>query len=94
MAQKTIVMNLIKQVQQLRQEGVAIKEIVRRVDLNRKTVKKYLRRIENIPLQTDEAMPITDKEMADIVYNNDTNPVSGKRKKELLEILNMQKRTL
>ena len=34
MAQKTIVMSLIKQVQQLRQQGVAIKEIVRRVGLS------------------------------------------------------------
>ena len=78
MAQKTIVMNLIKQVQQLRQEGVVIKEIVRRVGISRKTVKKYLCRLENIPLQADEAVQITDKEIADIAYNNDTNPVSGK----------------
>jgi transposase len=94
MAQKTIVMDLIKQVQQLRQEGVAIKEIVRRVGLSRKTVKKYLCRIENIPLQTGESLQITDKEIADIVYNNDTNPVSGKREKELLEHFEYVKKEL
>ena len=60
MAQKAIFMDLIKQVQQLKKEGLAIKEIVRRVGLSRKTVKKYLRRIENISLQTDEAAQITD----------------------------------
>ena len=63
MAQKTIVMDLIKQVQQLKQEGVAIKEIVRRVGLSRKTVKKYLRRLENIPLQTGETIPVTDQQL-------------------------------
>jgi transposase len=94
MAQKTIVMDLIKQVQQLKGEGVAIKEIVRRVGLSRKTVKKYLRRLENIPLETSEAVQITDKEIADIVYNNDTNPVSGKREKELLEHFEYAKKEL
>ena len=94
MAQKTIVMNLIKQVQQLRQDGVAIKEIVRRVNLSRKTVKKYLCRIETLPLQTDEGKPITDKEIADIVYNNDTNPVSSKREKDLLEHFEYAKKEL
>lgn len=85
MAQKTIIMSLIKQVRQLKLEGVAIKEITRRVGLSRKTVKKYLRRLENIPLQTGQAAKIPVKELAAIVYNNDTTPVCSKREKELLE---------
>jgi len=85
MAQKTIIMSLIKQVQQLGEEGVAIKEIARRVGLSRKTVKKYLRRLENIPLQPDEAGKMTVKELAAVVYNNDTAPAHNKREKELLE---------
>lgn len=81
MAQKTIIMSLIKQVQQLGEEGVAIKEIARRVGLSRKTVKKYLRRQENIPLQPDQAGKMTVKELAAVVYNNDTAPAHNKREK-------------
>ena len=40
MAQKSIDMNLAKQVQQLRNDGVPIKEIVRRIGVTRKTVRK------------------------------------------------------
>lgn len=94
MAQKTIVMDLIKQVQQLKGEGVAIKEIVRRVGLSRKTVKKYLRRLENIALQTGETILVTDQQLENIVYNNDTNPVSNKREKELLEHFEYAKKEL
>lgn len=85
MAQKTIIMSLIKQVQQLKEEGVAIKEIVRRVGLSRKTIKKYLRRLENIPLQPAQTGKMTVKELAAVVYNNDTAPAHNKREKELLE---------
>jgi transposase len=87
MAQKTIVMSLIKQVQQLRQEGVAIKEIVRRVGLSRKTVKKYLCRLENLSLQSSNGQPLemTDKELAATIYNNDTAPVCSQREQELLK---------
>jgi len=49
MAQKSIDMNLAKQVQQLRNDGIPIKEIVRRTGISRKTVKKYLRLMEQLP---------------------------------------------
>jgi DNA-binding CsgD family transcriptional regulator len=45
MAQKTTDMNQVKQVQQLHQDGIAIKEIVRRTGISRKTVRKYLRKM-------------------------------------------------
>ena len=41
-------MNQIKQVRQLKQDGVPIKEIARRTGISRKTVKKYLRKMELI----------------------------------------------
>lgn len=94
MAQKTVIMSLIKQVQQLKKEGVAIKEIVRRVGLSRKTVKKYLRRLEDIPLQADDSEKTTDQELAAIVYNNDTAPTRSKREKELLDHFEYAKKEL
>ena len=86
MAQKTIVMSLIKQIQQLRQQGVAIKEIVRRVGLSRKTVKKYIRLMENLSGSTVGGQPpeMTDKELAAAVFNNDTAPVCTQREQDLL----------
>lgn len=43
MAQKPIIMELIQQIQQLHKQGIAIKEIVRRTNVSRNSVKKYLR---------------------------------------------------
>lgn len=45
MAQKPIIMELIKQIQQLHNQGVAIKEIVRRTQVSRNSVRKYLYRL-------------------------------------------------
>ncbi|MEO7308948.1 MAG: IS21 family transposase [Chitinophagaceae bacterium] len=81
MAQKSIEMNLVKRVQQLRGDGVSIKEIVRRVGLTRKTVKKYLHKLEGVPCQPEAegAITLADKDLAAIIYNNDLAPVAGKR---------------
>jgi len=49
MAQKSIDMHLAKQIQQLKNEQVPIKEIVRRTGISRKTVKKYLRLMQQLP---------------------------------------------
>ena len=85
MAQKTIVMSLIKQIQQLRQQGVAIKEIVRRVGLSRKTVKKYLRLMESQPGPAVGNEPeMTDKELAAAVFNNAAAPICTQREQDLL----------
>lgn len=86
MAQKSIDMNLAKQVHQLYNDGVPIKEIVRRVGVTRKTVKKYLRRMEGFVEQNGAApgINVSDKALAAIIYNTDTAPVPGKRVEELL----------
>ncbi len=87
MAQKSIDMNHAKQVQQLKNDGVAIKEIVRRVGITRKTVKKYLRLMEGLPQQTEgkQAAIVPDRELAAIIYNSDTAPVPGKRCEDLVK---------
>lgn len=83
MAQKATDMNRIRQVQQLKADGVPIKEISRRTGISRKTVKKYLRKLEEVPEPGDsEAIP--DKQLAPIVYNNDNTVVRGRRLEALL----------
>ncbi len=83
MAQKAIDMNRIRQVQQLRDDGVPIKEIARRTGISRKTVKKYLRKLEELPGAGDSDA-IADKKLAPLVYNNDNTVVRGKRQEALL----------
>lgn len=85
MAQKTIDMNLAKQVQRLRNDDVPIKEIARRVGISRNTVKKYLRLMEVLPEQIEgkQTIIVPDKELAAIIYNNDVAPTAGKRIEDL-----------
>lgn len=85
MAQKPIDMNLAKQVQQLRNNGVPIKEIVRRVGISRKTVKKYLRLMEVLPQQVEggQSPVVADRQLAATIYDNDVVAVAGKRIEDL-----------
>jgi transposase len=80
MSQKTINMIQAKQIQQLSADGVSIREIARRTGISRKTVKKYLRKIEasdyNIEVNVRSESP--DKELAAIIYNNDSSPLLRK----------------
>jgi transposase len=81
MSQKPINMNQVKQVHQLWQDGVKIKEIARRTGISRKTVKKYLRQLNVLSCDADgsQGLKMTDKQVGDIVYNNDTTEVKDKR---------------
>lgn len=83
MAQKAVDMNQIKQVRQLKQDGVPIKEIARRTGISRKTVKKYLRKMEVLDGDSDK-LPSSDKELAAVVYNRDNTALRGKRFEALL----------
>jgi transposase len=84
MAQKAVDMNQIKQVRQLKQDGVPIKEIVRRTGISRKTVKKYLRKMEIIDEDENKISAASDKELAAVVYNSDDTVIRGKRFEALL----------
>lgn len=64
MSQKPIAMDHVKQILQLKRDGVAIKEIVRRTGISRNSVRKYLSRIN---VSTDA---FSNKELADAAYNN------------------------
>ena len=48
MAQKPITMEQLKQILQLSLEGVAIREIARRTDVCRNSVRKYLHQFDDI----------------------------------------------
>lgn len=87
MAQKPVSMSLIKQIEQLRSDGVPIKEIARRTGMSKNTVKKYLRRMEGYLTgnQTVEMASISDKQLSKIVYNEDAAPVADKRTEALLK---------
>ena len=63
MAQKPIAMEQLKQVIQLHNDGISIRETARRVGISRNSVRKYLS-----GLNTGE--DLTDKELADKVYSN------------------------
>ena len=84
MTQKAVDMKQIKQVLQLKQDGVAIKEIARRTGISRKTVKKYLRKTEIINDDENHSSPANDKELAAIVYNSDNTVIRGTRFEALL----------
>src|SRR6266542_1358422 len=96
MSQKTINMIQAKQIQQLSADGVSIREIARRTGISRKTVKKYLRKIEasdyNIDVNVSAESP--DKELAAIIYNNDSSPLSQRRFEALINHFDAKKNAL
>ena len=64
MAQKPITMEQLKQILQLSLEGVAIREIARRTDVCRNSVRKYLHQFDDI------TGALSNKELADKAYDN------------------------
>ena len=68
MAQKPIAMEQLKQIVQLKEDGIGIREIARRIGISRNIVRKYL---ELIAEKTESIHALTDKELADTAYNND-----------------------
>ncbi len=96
MAQKHITMNQAKQIQQLSADGVPIKEIVRRTGISRKTVRKYLRKIKAVDptLNVDVSPPLADKELASIIYNNDSLPLLQQRFEALIRHFDSKKDSL
>ena len=96
MAQKYIDMNQAKQIQQLSADGVAIKEIVRRTGVSRKTVRKYLRKIkateDSLLVNVSHTLP--DNKLAAIIYNNDSSSVLQQRLEALTRHFNDKKDSL
>lgn len=76
MAQKPIAMEQLKQILQLKADGVGIREIARRVGISRNSVRKYLSLLE-------AKDPGSDSELAQSAYHNDLLELDAQRLKDL-----------
>lgn len=70
MSQKPIVMEQLKQILQLKCDGVGIREIARRTGLSRNSVRKYLAKLAGTSSNGD-SQALSNRELADNAYNND-----------------------
>jgi transposase len=72
MAQKPIAMEQIKQVLQLKNDGISIREISRRVGISRNSVRSYLARLQSAQITSDS-------ELAAVAYNSDLMALEAER---------------
>ena len=79
MAQKPITMEQLKQILQLKNDGIGIREIARRTGISRNSVRKYLSQLDG---DTD---PLSNKELADKAYNNEQLENNTQRKLQLFD---------
>lgn len=68
MSQKPVTMEQIKQILQLKNDGVAIREIARRTGISRNSVKKYIERFEKELQNTPD---LSNKQIAQTAYSNE-----------------------
>src|SRR5665213_1109294 len=76
MAQKPITMEQLKQILQLKNDGISIREIARRTGISRNSVRKYLSQFDG------DTNHLSNKELADKAYNNEQLE-SGTQRPEL-----------
>ena len=79
MSQKPIVMEQLKQILQLSSDGIAIREIARRIGISRNSVRKYL------SLLYSASENLNNKELADKAYNNELLEHSTQRLQQLIQ---------
>ena len=77
MSQKPIVMEQLKQIIQLKQNGIGIREIARRIGISRNSVRKYL------VLLNQGSGDLSNKELADKAYQNDLLEHDAERRTQL-----------
>ena len=82
MSQKPLTMEQLKQVLQLKKDGVPIREIARRTGVSRNAIKRYLSRLETDGNDAQE--PLTNKQLAEKAYDNDTLLSAAGRLADLL----------
>jgi transposase len=70
MSQKPIVMEQLKQILQLKFDGIGIREIARRTGLSRNSVRKYLAKLAGT-LDKGDSHALSNRDLADNAYNND-----------------------
>ena len=81
MAQKPITMEQLKQILQLKNDGIGIREIARRTGMSRNSVRKYLSQLDGVT-DTDD---FSTKQLADKAYNNEQLESNTERKLKLFE---------
>ena len=69
MSQKPIVMEQLKQILQLKSDGIGIREIARRTGISRNSVRKYLTIL--LPPGDTDSQELSNQDLADKAYNND-----------------------
>src|SRR5438034_3655527 len=77
MSQKPIVMEQLKQILQLKSDGIAIREIARRIGISRNSVSKYM------ALLATDGEALSNTELADKAYSNDLLEHDAQRIKEV-----------
>lgn len=81
MAQKPIAMEQLKQILQLHQDGVGIREMARRTGISRNSVRKYLVLLSK---ETTASEELTSKALADKAYGNDSMAHDAERLGQLI----------
>jgi len=79
MSQKPVTMEQLKQITQLKNDGISIREIARRTGISRNSVRKYLSLLDT---DTDQ---LTNKELADKAYNNDQLVLNTQKHQHLFQ---------
>lgn len=79
MAQKPITMEQLKQILQLKNDGIPIREIARRTGASRNSVRKYLSQLDG------GTHDLSNKELADKAYNNEQLEAGTQRKLQLFD---------
>lgn len=69
MSQKPVVMEQLKQILQLKCDGIGVREIARRTGISRNSVRKYLAILGTTTV--DESVAFSNKDLAERAYNND-----------------------
>ena len=82
MSQKPIVMEQLKQILQLKSDGIGIREMARRIGISRNSVRKYLALLETAGKE------LSNTELADKAYNNDLLEHDAERLKQLSQHFN------
>ena len=82
MAYYLITMNQVKQIYQLRQQGVSIKRIASIISISKNTVKGYLRKCDHLPMPADDLLA-----MDNPILEDHLKPVSSQEKVNYQEFL-------
>lgn len=79
MSQKPVIMEQLKQILQLRNDGVAIREIARRTGISRNSVKKYLERFKQ-----QQPSVLSEVQIAQTAYSSNDQQVGDERLEALI----------